>query len=173
MNPTISRASLLLAALLLAACQPAPDAGPDPARAPAGDGPTSTAAAGIDADLVTDETSPAAGSPDFDVRAFAGRFAGTLPCADCPGIDSSLELRADGRYSQHDSYRERDAGFDASGTWTVEENGTRLRLDPDDKNGEDRLYGIVSNDELQMLDADGQPPDSGLDHSLRRTGAAQ
>ena len=134
-------ATALLAALLLAACQPAPD------------------------------TAPAAGSQGFDVRAFAGRFEGTLPCADCPGIDSRLELRADGSYSQRDSYRGRDASFDASGTWTVEDGGSRLRLHPDDEGGVDRLYGIVSNDALEMLSADGRPPDSGLDYTLRRAGA--
>src|SRR3546814_5487154 len=57
----------------------------------------------------------------LDVRAFAGRFEGTLPCADCPGIDSALELGADGTYSLHDAYRESDgATNDVTGTWTVE-----------------------------------------------------
>ena len=170
MRHAIPRTTLLLAALLLAACKPAPDTTPE-APAPAADDARAAAAPGTDAELVTDETSPAAASPDFDVRAFVGRFEGTLPCADCPGIDSSLELRADGTYSQHDRYRERDAAFDASGTWTVEAGATRLRLDPDDKDGVDRLYGIVGTDELQMLDGDGRPQGSGLGASLRRADA--
>ena len=171
MRHATPKTTLLLAALLLAACKPAPEATPA-APAPAADDATASAAPGTDAELVTDETSPAAASPDFDVRAFAGRFEGTLPCADCPGIDSSLELRPDGTYRQHDRYRERDASFDASGTWTVETGATRLRLDPDDKDGVDRLYGIVGSDQLQMLGADGQPPESGLDYTLRRAAAA-
>ena len=171
MRHAIPRTILLLAAMLLAACKPAPDAAPEASAPTATAAPAAAAAPGTDAELVTDETSPAAASPDFDVRAFAGRFEGTLPCADCPGIDSSLELRPDGTYRQHDRYRERDASFDASGTWTVETGATRLRLDPDDKDGVDRLYGIVGSDELQMLGADGQAPDSGLDSSLRRTDA--
>src|SRR3546814_40321 len=109
----------------------------------------------------------------LDVRAFAGRFEGTLPCADCPGIDSTLELGADGTYSLHDAYRESDgATNDATGTWTVEEAGKRIRLDPNSKQDQDRLYEVVSDDELRMLDIDGNPIESGLDYSLRRAPAA-
>src|SRR3546814_536597 len=110
----------------------------------------------------------------LDVRAFAGRFEGTLPCADCPGIDSALELGADGTYSLHDAYRESDSATnDVTGTWTVEEAGKRIRLDPNSKQAQDRLYEVVSDDELRMLDIDGNPIESGLDYSLTRVGTAQ
>lgn len=85
-------------------------------------------------------------APDgFDVRAFAGTFGGD---------DVSLELKADGGYAL------RGAALPApgDGTWTVEEGGKRIRLDPDSKDEEDRLFSVVSNDELQPLDDDGQPP---------------
>ena len=35
----------------------------------------------------------------FDQKGFAGTFKGTLPCADCPGIDTTLVLNADGTYT--------------------------------------------------------------------------
>jgi hypothetical protein len=85
-----------------------------------------------------------------DARAFAGRFAGGT---------ASLELRGDG------SFQFRDGGIAIDGTWTAEEAGTRIRLDPDSKAESDRLYAIASQDQLRPLDADGQPT-SGID--LRR-----
>ena len=36
------------------------------------------------------------------------------------------------------------------------------------KDDQDRLYEVVSNDELRMLDGDGKAIESGLDYSLRR-----
>jgi copper homeostasis protein (lipoprotein) len=172
MTSTIPAATLLLAILLLGACRPATDA-PAADAAPAVTGaaeaaPTAGAAPGTDARLVSDETSPVA-DPGFDARTFAGTFQGALPCADCPGIDSRLELHPDGRYSHTDRYRERDTTLDATGTWTVEDRGSRLRLDPDDKGSEDRLFDIVSSDELRMLGADGRRLDTALDFSLRRS----
>src|SRR3546814_19003470 len=73
----------------------------------------------------------------------------------------------------HDAYRESDCATNAAtGTWTVEEAGKRIRLDPNSKQDQDRLYEVVSDDELRMLDIDGNPIESGLDYSLRRAPAA-
>jgi copper homeostasis protein (lipoprotein) len=159
--------------LALAACKPSSDtAAPADAATPA-----ETAAAEPAADTHTDVISEVDNSPapeGLDVRAFAGSFKGTLPCADCPGIDSTLELKADGSYALHDVYQESgNATNDGTGTWTVEEAGKRIRLDPNSKDDQDRLYAVASNNELQMLDADGKAPASGLDYSLRRVVSAK
>ena len=50
----------------------------------------------------------------------------------------------------------------------MDDQGQRLLLDPDSKDEPDRLFQIVSRDELRMLDSDGQPVDSPLNYSLRR-----
>lgn len=122
---------------------------------------------------VISEVDSSSGPAGIDARAVAGSFRGTVPCADCPGIDTTLDLRVDGTYSLSETYRERDvAARTGNGTWTAEDTGKRLRLDPNDKDDSDRLYGIASNDELLMLDQDGNAPDSALDYSLRR-GKAQ
>ncbi len=160
-------ATLCAVALVLAGCKPA---GND--AAPADSAPAETAVApaggeGGPTDVLKEvDNSPA--PEGLDVRAFAGSFNGTLPCADCPGIDSTIELKGDGSYAVHDVYQERDARFDTTGTWTVEEAGKRIRLDPNSKDEQDRLYEVVSNDELRMLDGDGKAIESGLDYSLRR-----
>lgn len=174
-NRTVFTTTLLAAAIVLAGCQPSTDtatpgdaATPAPAVAPADDEPAAE-------ELPTDVLRAVDNAPapeGLDVRAFAGRFEGTLPCADCPGIDSTIELEGDGTYTLHDAYRESDgATNDVEGTWTVEEAGKRIRLDPNSKQARDRLYEVVSDDELLMLDGDGNRIESGLDYSLRRVPA--
>lgn len=161
--------TLLLACLMASACQadrsvPEPTA-PD-AAAPAKDAPAAPGTDGTDASAVVHHES--ADPAGFDRKAFAGDFAGTLPCADCPGIEMQLAIDPDGSFVLDETYQERDASFETRGTWTVEDQGRRLRLDPDSKDEPDRLFQVVSRDELRMLDSDGQPVDSPLNYSLRR-----
>lgn len=148
-----------LAVLGLAACgqEPAEPATPAPAE--------SVAAPAPQPELVPSGAT-AAGS--FDQKGFAGTFEGTLPCADCPGIDTSLELRADGSYAITERYQERPASNSGDGTWTVEDQDRTIRLDPNSKSEPDRLYRIESPDRIVQLGADGQPIDSGLDYGLSR-----
>ena len=162
-------AALCASVLALAACKPSADKA---APAESADPVASVAQPATEAhptDVISEvDNSPA--PEGLDVRAFAGSFRGTLPCADCPGIDSTIELKADGTYALHDVYQESNgATNDGAGTWTVEEAGKRIRLDPDSKEDQDRLYAVVSNDELHMLDSEGNPPSSGLDYSLHRS----
>ena len=159
---------LLLAALLssfaIAACKPQAPAEP---AVPA-DATTEAAAEPAPAAV---ESAPATSAADvpFDVKGFAGTFAGTLPCADCPGIDTKITLNADGAYKLHERYRDKPGnGFSGDGTWTVEENGKRIRLDPNSKSEQDRVFAVKSKDELEALDPQGQPIDSTAPHSLKR-----
>lgn len=106
----------------------------------------------------------------FDAKAFAGTFEGTLPCADCPGIDERLVLSADGTFELSDEYRERPgSGQAVSGTWALEPDGRSLRLDPGSKDAQDRLFAIEGNDALVPLGADGQPTGAPGDPRLRRS----
>lgn len=170
MNPHVAR---LLIALGLAAPLSACSPGADPAGAP-----PATAAREASA---PSEAAPAPGSaataivhhaaPDpagFDRKAFAGRFAGIAPCADCPGIEVELEVDADGGFRLGERHQGRDLRRATSGTWTIDADGRRLLLDPDTKEGEDRWFGIVSKDEIRALDADGRPAEGRSGYSLRR-----
>lgn len=152
-----------LTALLLAACQRHP---PEPA----------VEATDEAAEAASEAAAPVAEPiQPIDTKALPGSFAGTLPCASCPGIDTRLELAADGTFQLNERYLDEAEGdFSLSGTWTVEgepAEGERLRLDPDSKSDDDRLYRLLSLDELRRLDAEGQDIDSALDYSLRRTPA--
>ena len=116
-----------------------------------------------------DHGSPASAAPGFDVKAFAGTYAGILPCADCPGIDTTIAFTPEGGYTMGEIYQDSDSSaFATKGTWTVREDGKTLLLDPEDKQEYDHWYEVVSPTELRMLDREGKPIDSKLDYSLRR-----
>lgn len=160
----------ILTALALAACSSADQEVDGPAAA-------ETGAAGIGAPL--DATDPELLPPDaplssdeaagFDMKGFSGAFAGTLPCASCPGIDTTLVLAADGTYELTEAYRE-DSGpaVATSGTWSVEDEDTRIRLDPAGKQAEDRLLAIESTQRVVFLAPDAELAESGLDYGLER-----
>lgn len=106
---------------------------------------------------------------DFDQRGFAGTFTGVLPCADCPGMDVTLMLGADGTYKVTHVYQERpDGNWSIDGHWSAEADDTIIRLDPNSKTDEDQLYSIDSTDRIVMLDAEGETIDSGMDYGLSR-----
>ena len=168
--------ALTLAAMAVttAACQRSgPDA--DPAATAA-----TTAPATAPPSAAVEPTPPFVPATDagsdagaLDVRAFAGTLSGTLPCASCPGIRTELTLSPDGTFTLAETYLEQaDGARELHGTWSAEAEGARLRLDPDSKSDEDRVFQIVSRDEVRLLDRAGAPIDSALDYSLRRTPAS-
>lgn len=154
-----------LGALMMTACTaPAPPA-PDATSSPAPRETTKTPAS----------SAPAHAAATIDSKAFAGKFSGVLPCASCPGIDTALVLRADSSFSLSETYQDEPGGgpFVIEGQWRAEQNGKHLRLHPIGKADQERLYEIVSSDEIRMLDLEGKPIVSGLDYGLLRDSAAQ
>lgn len=162
MNPKL----LVLASvalIALAGCEPQ-----KPAE-PAVDAPKAETAAAPAA--APEPAAPVA--PALDPKAFAGTFSGTLPCADCPGINTTLELKADGTYAVTTNYQDRkNSETKGDGTWTAEEAGQRIRLDPNSKSEEDSLYQVVSADEIRALDKEGKAIDSQANLSLKRQAGA-
>ena len=103
-----------------------------------------------------------------DARAIAGTYSGTLPCADCPGIDETLVLAEDGSFVMTDTYRERpDSANVVQGSWSLEAGGKRVRLDPGSKDAADKVFEL-DGDGLRMLDGEGKPIDSPLPYRLKR-----
>lgn len=83
---------------------------------------------------------------------YLGTYEGTTPAADCPGILTTLTLLADGTYTLHLSYLEREAEFDERGTYKVAGN----ILIATDKEGRNHYYQVREG-AVAMLDADQQP----------------
>ena len=151
-----------LAVVAVAACKP------EPAETTAA-APTATEAAPAPVDVTPAGEDLSSDNAGFDMKGFAGTFSGTLPCADCPGIDTTLVLNPDGTYEINEAYQDSDGVVaKMDGTWTVEADDRHVRLDPNSKSEQDRLYAITSNEEITMLDLEGNPVESGLDYSLDR-----
>ena len=164
-----------LAALALCACQAeAPTPAPAAAADTAATGTAAAEPAPVATEVATTMAEPGV-QPDAagaDARALAGTWTGLLPCADCPGIDETLVLDADGGFVLTDTYRERpDATFVTQGTWALEAEGRHVRLDPGNKDDADRLFAIESgsgSDALVRLDPAGKRIDSPFDMRLVR-----
>ena len=156
--------------LALAACTPEPTPAPpaaedaDKAAQTAEALPADPLLAGTDASAVGRHE--AADPEGFDRKAFAGRFAGILPCADCPGIETSLGIQAGGTYALSETRRGGEA-VHSTGTWTVQDDGAGLLLDPDSKEAADRRFERVSRDEIRAVDGSGDAA-AGANTSLRR-----
>ncbi len=103
-------------------------------------------------------------------NAFEFFFTGTLPCADCPGIDETLRLDADGGFELTDVYRERpDSTNVVHGKWLAQAGGTRIQLQPDNKRDVVRVFAIDGGDTLLALGMDGVRIESPFDLSLKRS----
>ena len=84
---------------------------------------------------------------------YAGIYEGTIPCADCPGIDLSLILHYDGNYTKKMIYQDREPDniFSTSGEFLWDDTGTIITL----TNEADGEKFKVTEGALLMLDADG------------------
>ena len=99
--------------------------------------------------------SPAPGEhTGFDAKAFAGTFK-----------DSGTEVSfsADGTYTMKAHAESANADLASDGTWTLEPDARHVRLDPNSKAEDDRVYELVSMDELHATSG----------QVLRRAGSTQ
>ena len=98
---------------------------------------------------------------------YLGVYTGTLPAADCPGIETTLTLAPDGSYALHLKYIDRDSEFDEKGAFTVKEN--LLTLTPSE-GGQPQYYKVEEN-RLRRLDAEKQPVTGALadNYTLQKT----
>ena len=82
-----------------------------------------------------------------------GPWQGTIPCADCPGINYQLTLQKDRTYEESSEYLGKDAKpFLEKGTWLITEDSVVILTKP---NGQTQFQ--FSNGNLVMLDQQGQP----------------
>ena len=147
--------------LLLAALAAFALAGCDRDSAPA----DRAADAPVEADAGEAGTAPAA--DDFDRT-----WLGVLPCADCDGIQTRLQLRRDGgrqTYALEETYLGADgeAVFTQAGQW-VRDDGDEgvFRLDPESPAS--RRYALRPDGSLDQLDRRGEPLEPEGQYRLQR-----
>jgi len=95
-------------------------------------------------------------------------YAGTLPCADCPGIRYTLNLLPDNIFFLRMDYLERSTTFDDIGTWSLAENGSQLLLRGG--RGSSDMFAIKSPTVLRKLDGEGKEIAAQLNFDLARAG---
>lgn len=154
---TPNRGVLLLAIVMLAACQPAQDAAPAGRDAP---GLSSPSAAGAEA------------LADGSERTWSG----VLPCSDCAGVDTRLVLRIEGarrRFELTESYigGQGETRFFRSGDWI---EGTRVIDDESlasftlDPGKGEQVFVLRPDGALGLLDGEGRPSARAVDYRLQR-----
>ena len=109
-------------------------------------------------------------APNFP-QPLPASYVGTLPCADCPGIDTRLNLLPDGQFQLRMTYQEREgAGFEQIGLWTSEK-GKLILKDGDKVIEQFQIRGKTH--ELLKLDMQGQPIPSKLNYALQHKNVYQ
>ena len=84
---------------------------------------------------------------------WSGLYRGTLPCADCPGIETELTLREDQTYSLKSIYLERPgSAWESQGAFRWEPDGNRITLE-----GDEQFHYQVGENRLTQLDMEGNP----------------
>lgn len=93
---------------------------------------------------------------------WVGTYFGTLPCADCPGIRTSLTLQEDGTYLLEQRYEERgDSTYIDQGNFTWDATGGIITLKGSDNNVQYR----VGEGRVFLLDQEGNRIEGALaDH---------
>lgn len=116
-------------------------------------------------------------SPEVD-GALTKTYAGTLPCADCSGIETTLSLTqidentVEGRYTMSQKFLEReDDAFVTTGDWTTQRgdgqnpDATVIALNPEDSETIE-FYLQVDPQHLEKLDSEGNELDSEMNYTL-------
>lgn len=90
---------------------------------------------------------------------WAGVYRGVVPCADCPGIETTLRLAADHTYELSMKYLGRStAPVSSSGSFEWRQDGRAIMLKTDTG---PRFYRVEEN-RLRQLDTRGEPIKSAL-----------
>ena len=117
-----------------------------------------------------DQIEPSPAAPP-SLGSLPATFAGTLPCADCPGIYYQLNLFPDRTFVARSTYRERDVAVDDIGRWVLSSDGRVVVM----KGANERpvMFAIRDDDTLVMLDAEGDEIESTLDYAIKRSASME
>lgn len=115
--------------------------------------------------------SQAPATASFAAPATPASYTGDLPCADCTGIRTTLNLREDGTFLLRQTYVDGPAAGNPDrydlGRWDFRPETGVLTL----SGGSDtpRRFAVRDPATLRQLDTQGRPIESRLNHELRRT----
>jgi|HubBroStandDraft_4_1064222.scaffolds.fasta_scaffold416201_1 uncharacterized lipoprotein NlpE involved in copper resistance len=126
----------------------------------------------------------ASGAPRPGTAILFGVYKGTMPCADCNGLETVLRLYAKGKFDTTYAFYVRtqtysgaphgDVTLSDRGEWTVlrgdadNENATVYQLNPDDEQRSEALLVQHKGTALAQLDRDLKPIDTTMNVTLKR-----
>ena len=112
-----------------------------------------------------DQTSTATNTP-LNNQVFA-TWEGEIPCADCPGISYTLDLKNDSTFSEKMVYEGKSVDpFINNGIWIINKDG-KIVLTSSTK-GSSPQYLLYDGEFVEMLDGDGNKIESNLNHTLHK-----
>lgn len=117
--------------------------------------------------IVLDRRSAGAPKDVSDLKKnFMGTYAGTLPCADCGGIETELTLNPDYTYRLSRIYKGKGDGKPVieNGKWTVSEDLAFIELNYD--GGEKTCFALIDGRTVEKLDNQAMPVKSGANYRL-------
>lgn len=97
-----------------------------------------------------------------------GLYEGTMPCADCSGIMTTINIKADSTVELNRTYQgapHGDVTMKDSGRWMMKDHRLTFYLN---KKNADTVFYMFSPDTLQMHDVQGKPIQSGMNYYLSR-----
>jgi copper homeostasis protein (lipoprotein) len=127
------------------------------------------------------DASPQQKAPASPHGKLLATYHGVLPCADCPGIDTTVKLfganpeATSGLYFIHHAYQERKSSYNETGAWTLEKgtpddaSASVYVLKPKTGSGVTNFLQ-VGNNEIKQLDNDRKPFAGATNFSLKRVG---
>jgi uncharacterized lipoprotein NlpE involved in copper resistance/predicted secreted protein len=131
----------------------------------------------------------APGSPRVGTAVLLGVYKGSLPCADCEGLDTTLRIYAKAKFDFTYAFFVRtqtyhggpkgDVTLSDRGDWTMlrgdatDENATVYQLNPEDEKQSESYLLDDGGNALVMLDKEQKPIESTADLTLRKVGAVQ
>lgn len=90
-----------------------------------------------------------------DLDEVAGTYVGVLPCDDCKGVKTEIELLPDGKFRLFQSYLNQDYDVARHGEYEFNANEKIVKLHPDDEEAAHHQYKITENG-LEKLDKRGR-----------------
>ncbi|EGQ9177077.1 copper resistance protein NlpE [Vibrio alginolyticus] len=103
--------------------------------------------------VITEETFVDSEHNALSALDWNGTYKGTLPCADCAGIDMTITLNQDGTYVLEENYQDKEDGQSKSeGQFTWDANGSIVTLTNEDAPNQ---Y-FVGENVLMKLDMNGE-----------------
>lgn len=115
--------------------------------------------------LEVSASSVAVGDNSQNSLDWKGLYKGILPCADCEGIETSINLKSDGTFRRTLKYLGKEDGFFSDeGTFQWNESGSKITLQ--DEKEEGQIY-LVGENALFHLDKDGNRITGKLEDNYR------